>query len=376
MRGTGPRKKRILTLVGPVEYIRSRYHCSRCGAIRYPGDEVFNVIGTSRSPGVCRQTARLGAKEPFRLVAEDLRELAGITLSRKGAERIAEQVGQDLEARDRCARERIRFQTPPSPGVPKTIETLYIEMDGTGVPLVLWELEGRKGKQSDGSADTREVKLGCIFTQTVTDREGRPVRDPASTTYTGAIEEVGPFGRRIYAEAVRRGLFEARRVVLLGDAAAWITSVCQEHFPMAQHIVDFYHAKEHLGALARAVFNKPSDVIHYRERWEPVLAQGCIEDIIEQARNCLPNVFVDNKDARRELNFFDKHKHKMRYAHFRQQGLFIGSGVIEAACKTIVCQRLKQSGMEWTVRGADSIIALRCATLSNRFQDYWDARAA
>lgn len=376
MQGTGPRGKQVLTLLGHTRYTRLRYCCPQCGAVRYPGDEALDLVRTSRSPGVCRQTARLGAKEPFHEVAKDLHELAGIALSRKDAERIAEGIGEDLEARDRRERERLRFVQPPSPEVPKTIETLYIEMDGTGVPAVARELEGRKGKEPGEPPGTREVKLGCVFTQTTTDHEGRPVRDPESSSYTGAVEEVGPFGKRLYAEAVRRGLYTAKRVVVLGDAAAWITSIVQDHFPMAAHVLDFYHAEEHVAALANALFSKSDDATYYRERWWELLAEGRIEEIIEQANAHLPRNPDAHKDARREVNYLDKHKEKMRYARFRREGLFIGSGVIEAACKTIVCQRLKQSGMEWTVRGADAIIALRCAILSNRFQDYWDARAA
>jgi hypothetical protein len=106
----------------------------------------------------------LGAKEPFYEVAEDLRELAGLELSRKDAERIAESLGEDIERHDSRERERARFVQAPPANAPKTIETLYIEMDGTGVPMVPWELEGHKGKQSDGSAKTREAKLGCVFT--------------------------------------------------------------------------------------------------------------------------------------------------------------------------------------------------------------------
>lgn len=376
MEGTGPRTKTILTLLGPVTYTRSRYRCPECGAVRYPGDEALDVVRTSRSPGVCRQTARLGAKEPFREVAKDLEELAGIVLSRKDAERISEGAGEDLETRDQRERERTRFVQPPAPEIPKTIEDFYLEMDGTGVPVVAWETEDRKGKKPGEPSGTREAKLGCVFTRTTTDHEGRPLRDPESTSYTGAIEEVGPFGWRMYAEAVRRGLYTAKRVVVLGDAAAWITSIAQDHFPMALHIVDFYHASEHLTTLTNALFSNPNDATDHRERWKEFLVQGSIEQIIEQARAYLPRNPDANKDARREVNFLDKHKEKMRYARFRQQGLFIGSGVIEAGCKTVVCHRLKQSGMEWTVNGANAIIALRCAILSNRFQDYWDARSA
>lgn len=309
-------------------------------------------------------------------MAEDLRELAGIALSRKDAERIAEATGADIEARDRRERERTRFAQAPPPETPKTIETLYIEPDGTGVPMVPWELEGRKGKQADGSARTREVKLGCIFTQTTLDEQGRPIRDPASTTYTGAIENAAAFGQRLYAEAVRRGLFLAKRIVLLGDGAEWINTLAQTHFPMAIRIIDFYHAKEHVAALCHALFAKASDVERHRERWWDCLADGHIEAIIEQASVYLPKDPTACKDARREIHYLDKNKEFMRYKYFKNQGLFIGSGVIEAACKNLVGKRLKQSGMEWTVRGANAITALRCATLSNRFNDYWDARAA
>ena len=202
------------------------------------------------------------------------------------------------------------------------------------------------------------------------------MRDPASTTFTGAIEQAAPFGWRIYAEAVQRGLFKARRVVMLGDGAAWITHLTDTHFSMATRIVDFYHAKEHVAELCRTLFTKPARIDHYRERWWSLLAQGDIETMGDEASTFLSKDKNDNKDARRELAYLTKNKAHMRYETFRKQGLYIGSGVIEAACKNLVGKRLKQSGMEWTVRGANSIIALRCATLSRRFQDYWDQRAA
>lgn len=376
MYSSGPRAKQVLTLLGYVTYRRARYVCTACRRVHFPGDEVLDLVGTSRSPGVRRQVARLGAKEAFQEVAQDLMELAALPLSRKDAERIAEEIGEDLEKRDAQERERIRFEQPPPVDTPKTIETLYIEMDGTGAPMVPWELQGRKGKQSDGSAKTREVKLGCVYTQTTVDDQGRPIRNPASTTYTGAIEDAATFGNRIYAESVRRGLYQATRVVVLGDGAEWITNLVQTHFPGALRIVDFYHAKEHVAELCKALFSKPQDVIFYRERWWELLAQGQIETIVEQAQAHLPRDPNTNKDAYREMQYLTKNTPYMRYDQFRQQGLFIGSGVIEAACKTIIGKRLKQSGMEWTVRGANAITALRSATLSNRFQDYWDKRAA
>lgn len=377
MDGTGPRDKCILTILGATPYTRARYECPLCKEALYPGDVVLGIKDTSRSPGVQRMAARMGAKEAFQEVATDLCELAGIALSAKDAERIAEGIGEDIERRDVAARRLIRAQEPPPCETLKTIPTLYIEFDGTGVPMVPHELEGRKGKQPDGSSKTREAKLGCVFTQTAVDDEGRPVRDPASTTFTGAIEDAATFGKRIYAEAVRRGLYHAKRVIVLGDGAEWVKNLAQTQFPMAIRIVDFYHAKEHVAQLCKALFQKQGLVDQQRERWWDLLAQGNIEGIIEEARGHLPRDPAANKDARREIEYLDKNKDQMRYASYREQGLFIGSGVIEAGCKNVIGKRLKQSGMKWTVRGANSIIALRCATLSQtRFTDYWDQRAA
>jgi len=376
MAGAGQRTKRVLSLLGEVSYTRSRYVCRACKAALYPADGLLGITGTSRSPGVQRQVARLGAKETFREVAEDLKELLNLTLSRKDAERIAEAVGADIETRDALERKRIRALPPPPPESPKNIETMYIEGDGTGAPMVPWEVQGRKGKQPDGSARTREVKLGCVFTQTTLDAQGRPVRDPASTVFTGAIEDAAVFGQRLYAEAVRYGLYSARRVVFLGDGAEWLRNLAETHFPMAVRIIDLYHAKEHVTALSKALFVKPLLAVRYREQWWDLLDQGNIEAIIEQATRFLPAKREDNRDAWREVNYLDKNKEQMRYGTFREQGLFVGSGVIEAACRTIVAQRIKKSGMEWTVRGVNAIVALRCATQSRRFEDYWEQRSA
>lgn len=373
----GCKTKTLSTMLGETKWVRSMFQCPVCRAIRYPGDEELDVVNTSRSPALRRQVARLGAKEPFREAAKDMKELAGIRLSRKDAERIAEAVGEDMEQWDKVERDRLRFMEPPPPESPKTIDTLYIEFDGTGVPMTQEEVAGRKGKQKDGSAKTREAKLGCVFTQTAFDEEERPIRDPGSTSFTGAIETAAEFGWRIYAEAVRRGLFEAKRVVILSDGAEWIRNIVQTHFPGAIHIIDLYHAREHLIGLAKLLFDRDLKPLnHYKDRWWADLDEGNIEKITEEAQAFLPKDPKAGKDARCGIGYFEKNKDRMRYAQFKADGLFVGSGVIEAGCKSVIGQRLKQSGMEWTVRGANAIIALRCATVSGRDEDYWEQRAA
>ena len=150
------------------------------------------------------------------------------------------------------------------------VPVLVVEMDGTQLPMVHTELEGRAGTIQGQAARTREVKLGCVFTHTTTDPKGRPIRDAASTTYTGAIETAELFGRRLYAEAFERGWDRAKRKVVLGDGAEWIWHIADQHFAGAIQIVDIWHAREHLWDPAGQLF--PSDE-KQRKRWAKKLTR-------------------------------------------------------------------------------------------------------
>jgi hypothetical protein len=376
MESRGVRAKRVQTLLGWVRFARSVCQCPKCGRTRCPGDEELDIVNTSRSPGVRRQAARLGAKETFAEVSADMAELAGLELCRKEAERIAETEGGRMEQWMARQRQELRLAGPPPDETPKTIDTLYIELDGTGIPMVPGALEGRKGKQPDGTAKTREAKVGCVFTQTLLNEKGRPVRDPASTSFVASIESVDPFGWRLYDEAVRRGLFQAKRVVVLGDGAEWVKNTAQTHFPGAQFIIDYYHASEHVGELSRALLDRnPEMAKSCRGRWTDYLWEGKLETLIDEATALLPKDQSAKKDARTQIGYFKKNADHMRYRDYREQHLFIGSGVVEASCRHLVGSRLKQSGMEWTVPGANNILALRSVVLSGRMEDYWEQRA-
>jgi len=320
--------------------------------------------------------ARAGSQSTFKEARDDLKIYAGLEVTPKDIERVAEGIGQQMELWSSQQRKEILREGEPL-RMDKTIPVLYISYDGTGVPMTQEELRGRKGKQEDGSAKTREAKLGCVFTQTTTDAKGFPVRDPDSTSFVGAIESSEEFGWRIDAEAVRRGLFRAQRVIVLADSAEWIRNIWQMHFPGAMFIVDLYHARQHISALCKLLFARNGKKIEQqRIRWWTNLDEGNIEKIIREAEKQLPEDPEENKKAQTEIRYFEKNKQHMRYAEFRAQGLFVGSGVIEAGCKNVIGQRLKRSGMEWSIRGADAIISLRCIIKSKRFEDYWESRAS
>jgi len=374
MESRGLKAKELLTILGTVVYRRSRFQCPACQATRYPGDEELDIVGTTRSPGVRRMMARAGSQSTFKESCEDLKIYAGIEASAKDVERVAEGIGQEMEVWSSRQAEAIFGEEPAS--LHQTIPILYISYDGTGVPMTEKELQGRSGKQADGSSKTREAKLGCVFTQTRTDAKGFPVRDPDSTSFVGTIESAEEFGWRIYREAVRRGLRGAQRVIVLADGAKWIKNLAQMHFPEATFILDLYHARQHVSELDKILFaGNEKKIGQQRIRWWTDLDEGKVEKIIRQARQLLPQAAEARKKAEAEIHFLEQNKEYLRYEVFRAQGLFVGSGVIEAGCKTLIGQRLKQSGMEWSLRGANAIISLRCTIKSGRFEDYWESRA-
>jgi hypothetical protein len=368
------REKNLLTVLGLVAVRRAYYLDKECGSGYCPKDRVLDIEGTSYSSGVRRMTSRVGAYRSFGLGHEDLYELADIRVSAKEVERMSEMVGRQVEAfHAREGKVALSEKVVPIRPTPR----MYICMDGTGVPVVKNETEGRQGKGEDGQAKTREAKLGCIFTQTGVDEEGRPVRDEESTSYTGAIEPAQAFGQRIYQEAKRRGLDRAADVCVLGDGALWIWNIVDEQFYGATQIVDLYHAREHYWNVAKACFGQNKEKLHqWTEKRRSELDDGRVQDVVAAIKLLMPLPGCDKEACEREINYFEKNTERMRYGDFKNRGLFVGSGVVEAGCRTIIGQRLKQSGMHWTVKGANSIIALRCSLLSNRWEDFWEHRAA
>ena len=371
------RSRSILTALGQVTLTRPWYLCPHCHNGQFPVDRQLDMEKHDFSPGVRRMQGLVGQEVAFDHGREQIKLLAGLEVTAKSVERTAEAIGADIAAlQQREIRKAVQLDLPVIIGKP--IPILYVEMDGTGVPVVKKETEGRKGKTDGQPAHTREVKLGCVFTQTTWDEEGYAIRDPDSTTYTGAIETAEDFGKRIYLEAWNRGWSNAAKKVVIGDGAEWIWNLADQHFPGAVQIVDLYHARQHLWDLARKLH--PNDLTN-QKAWIKVhqkrmLDKGKIEKLIFSLRSTNSSNAEVLEKIRTEANYFERNAERMRYPKFRRQHLFVGSGVIEAGCKTVIGSRLKQSGMFWTVRGANAIIALRCCHLNGRFEDYWESRRA
>ena len=371
------RSRPVFTVVGWTRMNRPWYLCPRCHEGQFPVDAELDIENTDFSPGVRRMQAIVGQEVPFDHGRQQVKVLAGLDVTAKSVERVAEAIGADIAAvEQRAIGKAVQLDLPVVIGEP--IPILYVEMDGTGVPVVKKETEGRKGKTDGQPAHTREVKLGCVFTQTTWDEEGYAIRDPGSTTYTGAIETAEEFGKRLYLEAWNRGWSHAAKKVVIGDGAEWIWNLADLHFPGAIQIVDLYHARQHLWELARKLYpnDQASQKAWMKIHQKRLLDEGKIKKLVTAIRSLDSTNPEVTEKIRLEADYFERNAKRMRYPKFRRQHLFVGSGVIEAGCKTVIGSRLKQSGMFWTVHGANSIIALRCCHLNGRFEDYWEGRRA
>lgn len=370
-RHAGRRKKRIESVLGPLHLWRAYYHCSACGSGFFPRDRMLDVEGTSSSPGLTRMIGQVGALVSFAEGSDLLQELAGVPVDAKQVERTAERLGQAIDSDER----HVVVSAKP------TAATMYLGMDGTGVPVRPSEVTGRTGKQPDGSAKTREMKLVTVWSAEDRDTDGTPVRDRGSISYSAAIEsaatrdtdkEYSAFAQRVCREARRRGFEQAKRRVILGDGATWIWNLADEHFPGAIQIVDLFHVKGHLCDVAKAVYGADSDIgKQWAKQRRDELEAGKLDVVVR----ALEVHAEHNREARRCMGYLSTNRKRMRYPHFRAQGLCVSTGVVEAGCKVTVGTRMKRAGMRWTVAGADAIAALRCCYLSGRLDGFWTRRA-
>ncbi|HUJ76023.1 MAG TPA: ISKra4 family transposase, partial [bacterium] len=279
------RSKTVLTAVGAVALRRPYFRCAHCGAGQFPVDAELDVAQTRKSPGVRRMLGLVGHTAPFAQGHRQLKRLAGLEVTAKEVERTAEALGADIAAREQAEIQRAMQLELPRVGGPG-IPILYVQIDATGVPVVKAETVGRLGKTPGHPAHTREAKLGCVFTQTTWDTKGYPIRDPESTTYTGAIEPAEAFGKRIFLETWKRGWSRAAKKVVMGDGAEWIWNLAQEHFPDALQIVDLYHARQHLWEVARALFpTQEAEQRRWRMAQQHQLDEGRIEKLVRSLRS-------------------------------------------------------------------------------------------
>jgi hypothetical protein len=339
-----------VTLSGELVIHRAYYYCKSCKRGFSPLDQKLELDSLSTSVGVRTKVGRLASWFAFEEVSVELRELLGIHLSKNTVERLAEAMGQRVK-QERAAKEKMTMSglvDSPESG-PKR---MYVGIDGTGVPM-------RGG-------GTHESKTAVIYE--TEDRDGKTRIKNAE--YLATLERVESFGDQVYSAAFARGVEKAGEVVALGDGASWIWRSFAHHYPKAVEILDFYHASEHLNLVARAWYG---DETRKAEQWvearECDLLSDCVETVIRSIQSWRPKDEDSREVRRKNLAYFKNNKERMRYATYKLQGYHIGSGLVESACKTVVGQRMKQSGMHWSEQGAEAILSLRALILTDRAAD-------
>ncbi len=361
----GQASAQVDCLFGSFQLKRDYYHHAGKAQGHYPADAALG-LETGHTPALARLICLEGADETsYQKAEQHLAETGGIQVSARQIQRLVQRVGAAAQTWQE------RKAQPGGSAVP----IMYVSADGTGVPMRKPELAGRAGKQPDGGAKTRQAYLGCVFTQHKTDEKGHPVRDYASTTYVSSIAPIEQFGPCLRQDAIRRGMALALQVVLLIDGAEGLANMGRLCFPNALQIVDFYHALEHAGKVLVALLgNKEHPQYKPRlGRWAKRLLQDKVELLITQARKeCVGK--SQTEAVEKALGYFVNNVARMQYGTFRRQGFFIGSGVVEAGCKTVIGARCKQSGMFWGQPGAQNVLALRCIHSSRRLTEFWKHR--
>jgi len=355
---------RVQGIFGSFDLQRDYYYHAGKKQGHYPADAALG-LEVGYTPALAKLLCLEGADETTYLKAErHLEQTGGIKVSARQIQRVVQRVGTDAQAWQ---------ERPAQPGFCDA-PILYASGDGTGVPMRSEELEGRRGKQADGSAKTRQVYLGCVFTQHRVDEKGHPVRDWESTTYVSSFKPIDEFGPCLRQEAIRRGMGSAGKVVLLIDGASGLENMGKHNFKDCVQIVDFYHAMEHAGLVLAALIGKDHpDYKARHHRWAKRLLKDKVQALIQESRReCAGQPQAEAVE--KALGYFVRNVERMQYGTFRAKGYFIGSGVVEAGCKTVIGGRCKQSGMFWSEPGAEKILALRCIHNSRRLEEFWKDR--
>jgi hypothetical protein len=355
-------------LFGSFPLERDYYYHAGKKLGHYPADAALGLEG-SASPALARLACFEGAESAsYQKAEEHLRQTGGIQMGARQVQRLVQSVGPAAQTWQE------RQALWPLPGT-QAVPIMYVSGDASGVPMRKAELEGRAGKQPDGTAKTRMANLGCVFTQHGVDEKGHPVRDHDSTTYVSTLGPLEEFGPLLRQEAIRRGLALALTVVLLIDGAEGLAKLGRLCFSNAIQIVDFYHALEHAGKVLVALLGS-TEHPDYKKRlgaWAKRLLQDQVEKLIAETRKeCAGK--PPAQAVEKELGYFVNNVKRMQYGTFRKRGFFIGSGVIEAGCKTVIGSRCKQSGMFWGEPGVQNILALRCIQSSRRLDHFWKER--
>lgn len=367
--GAGRRGREVTTLFGPVRVEgRSYYHSAAAGAGRFPFDDALGLVNGA-TPALAARAVEAALKEPYAAAAR--------SFSRAYAVGMTPDVLMTYPRAVAAAADRfVRDASPPEEGGPHKAAAACacVAADGTGMPMRRRELRRVKGRGPGGRAKTREAKIGAVFEmQPAPGEPEERARVPDSTTYVATLGRKAEFADRLRGEFDRRFPVPPQVTLFLSDGAKWLRGIRRTHFPFAVEILDFYHAAEHLGPVLDLAGLAGKERERTFRKWRRWLKKGKVDRLIEtaQALAAGEGQAARKKEWKRAIGYFRDNRSRMKYDEYLAKGWFIGSGVVESGCKTVVGKRFKQPGMFWSKNGADALLPFRVAHLSGRYDELW-----
>lgn len=370
----GLRSAKLHTSMGDVSYRRRYAVCSTCKKGFCPLDQELGLDAQHNSPALQRMVSLAGAIAPFEKASDVLGEIGSIALGRKKVERITEEIGEKVETWIHTREQRALAGLAEPPVEPP--KRLYVEADGTTAPMRAQgdnspEARKKRGQRSAGKVEYKEVKLGAIFEGRVGD-DGKP--QPGEKTYTGTFRDAEVCVGKVLAEAKARGSDEAQEIVLLSDGGEWLWNRLPGAFvgKKVKEILDWCHPSGRLTEIARKVFGEgTTEAKEWADRQRYLLYEGRTQAVLKAMEELNPETSAGKEQVDESLGYFREHEGRMNYGELRAQGYFIGSGVIESACKHIVGERFKRAGMRWSQEHAPNILALRVCRASGWWDGFW-----
>lgn len=316
--------------------------------------------------------ARLGALIPsYRMAAETYAELVGLSVGASTLEEITTVAGQrlsDVEAM--TAQESVALPTKEECLLGPARE----ELSEPARDHLCVSLDGTKVNTYEGWREVKAVSVSEVEPLEQPQPDGTRVR-LVKHSYRAGFWEAKEFAAVQWAEAKRRGVERAKRLTSVNDGAEWIWAIVLLCYPLALQIVDWWHAVERLWKVANLVFGQGSEV---GEAWvkarKDELWRGRVSAVVASLEKLKPGTEEAAKEVRLLGEYLRTHAERMRYQEFRELGEPVGSGTVESACKNVVGTRLKRGGMRWKVERAEGVLTLRCALLSGRWPQAWDAQ--
>jgi len=366
----GTRARALVSRHGEVNLRRRYYHCPNCHQGFAPLDLQLGLDRHAASPQVRAWVAELASDGAFASAVQRLATFTGVRVSESTAARITQRVGSRLRAEESAEAKRVLAGEAVARRTSWRAARLHVSLDGTMAPL-------REAWKRDGSLGALECRFGecktAVCYQTRLDASGMPVA--SRRQYTATLEPVETFEQLVAGLAYHCGSDQANKIAVLADGLAYNWRIAEEYFPEAVQILDYYHAVEHLWEVARLCLEGVplqggSTVVN---GWVAARKEQLLGDQVGAVCEAIRALPIPTAEAQacREVTsgYFERNAQRMRYRTFREAGYQIASGVMEAACKTVVHQRLDQSGMHWRTETAEAVAALRANLLSDHPRD-------